>query len=90
MALEFCKRRLFTSKNRVARLMQRMGLAVVSYRKQSRIGRKPKGSGVMDNLVKRAFEAKTKNTLWIGDITYLPLQHGFLYPPTNPTFFPIS
>jgi putative transposase len=79
IALALCKRGLFTSKNRVARLMQRMGLAAVSYRKRSRIGRKPKGSGIMDNLVKRAFEAQTKNTLWVGDITYLPLQHGFLY-----------
>ncbi|MBO8164933.1 MAG: DDE-type integrase/transposase/recombinase [Brevibacillus sp.] len=52
IALELCKRGLFTSKNRVARLMQRMGLAAVSYRKRSRIGRKPKGSGIMDNLVK--------------------------------------
>ncbi|MCG5026856.1 IS3 family transposase [Anoxybacillus flavithermus] len=79
IAVALCKRGLFTSKNRVARLMQRMGLAAVSYRKRSRIGRKPKGSGIMDNLVKRAFEAQTKNTLWVGDITYLPLQHGFLY-----------
>ncbi|MBO8173520.1 MAG: transposase [Bacillaceae bacterium] len=39
IALELCKRGLFTSKNRVARLMQRMGLAAVSYRKRSRIGR---------------------------------------------------
>jgi len=79
IALELCKRGLFTSKNRVARLMQRMGLAAAAYRKRSRTGRKTKGSSIMDNLVKRAFEAKTKNTLWVGDITYIPLKHGFLY-----------
>lgn len=79
IALELCKRGLFTSKNRVARQMQRMELAAVRYRKRSRIGKKPKVSGIMENLVKRAFEAKTRNTLWVGDITYIPLKHGFLY-----------
>jgi putative transposase len=34
---------------------------------------------MVENLVQRAFSAETRNVLWVGDITYIPLQHGFLY-----------
>lgn len=79
IALELCKRGLFTSKNRVARQMQRMGLAAIPYQKRIRTGRKNRTSGIVENLVQRVFEAKTRNALWVGDITYVRLKTGFLY-----------
>ncbi len=87
IAIALCKRGLFTSKNRVARLMQRMGLAAVTYRKRSRIGRKPKGSGIMENLVKRAFEAQTKKSRSGLEIS-LTFPFGFLYLATYLDVFP--
>ncbi|WP_139488180.1 IS3 family transposase [Brevibacillus dissolubilis] len=79
IALELCKRCIFTSKNRVARLMQRMGLSAVSSRRRNQNGKKPDATRIMKNLVKRAFTTEKKNALWVGDITYIPLQTGFLY-----------
>jgi putative transposase len=79
IALELCKRGIFTSKNRVARHMQRMGLVARSWRRKHRLGRNPTAGRIVENLVQRAFSAETKNVLWVGDITYIPLQQGFLY-----------
>lgn len=79
IAIELCKRGMFTSKNRVARQMQRMGLVAVSWKKRRWIGRKPSQSRIVENLVQRAFHTQTRNTLWVGDITYIPIKPGFVY-----------
>jgi putative transposase len=80
IALELCRRGKFTSKNRVARHMQQIGLAALPWRKKRILSRKPSREGVVENLVKRVFEAKTRHVLWVGDITYIPLHTGgFLY-----------
>lgn len=79
IALELNKRGIFTSKNRVARHMQRMGLVALPWRKKRTIGRKPTAAHVVENLVQRVFESEVKNALWVGDITYIPLHTGFLY-----------
>lgn len=80
IALELCRRGKFTSKNRVARHMQRMGLTALPYRKKRVMSRKPSAEGIAENLVNRVFEAKHKHILWVGDITYIPLKTGgFLY-----------
>jgi len=80
IALELCSRGLFTSKNRVARQMQQMGLAALPWRRKYRPGRKPSAGQIVDNLVQRVFQAQERNRLWVGDITYIPLQNGrFVY-----------
>ncbi|MCY9669554.1 IS3 family transposase [Paenibacillus alginolyticus] len=80
IALELCRRGKFTSKNRVARHMQQVGLAALPWRKKKVMSRKPSAEGIAENLVKRVFDTKTKHILWVGDITYIPLQTGgFLY-----------
>ncbi|WP_083520875.1 IS3 family transposase [Alicyclobacillus kakegawensis] len=43
IALELCKRGIFTSKNHVARHMQRMGLVALPWRRKHRLGREPSG-----------------------------------------------
>lgn len=32
-----------------------------------------------DNILNQVFSAQDKNKIWVGDITYIPTKHGFLY-----------
>lgn len=67
------------SRKRVARLMREAGL----------VGRRPRRFRVTTdsthclpiaaNLVKRRFEAKAPNQLWVTDITYIDTWEGWLY-----------
>lgn len=65
-------------RKRVARLMRTSGLVGVCRRRKPR-SRRGVPDFISDDLVQRAFAAKTLNRLWIADITYLPTWSGFLY-----------
>ncbi|MEW8317495.1 MAG: IS3 family transposase [Candidatus Thiodiazotropha sp.] len=67
------------SLNHVARLMAESGL-------KARNGRNfkfyPSGNAinhVSDNLLRRNFSASAPNEKWVSDITYIKLEHGFVY-----------
>ena len=32
-----------------------------------------------ENILNRVFTTKEKNKIWVGDITYIPTNHGFQY-----------
>ncbi len=65
------------SENRVHRLCSAHGIFSVLARKK---GRRPKpGEPVHDDLVRRAFGARTRNDLWFTDITEHPTAEGKLY-----------
>jgi putative transposase len=65
------------SENRVHRLCSAHGIFSVLARKK---GRRPKPGGpVHDDLVRRAFGAKTPNQLWFTDITEHRTDEGTLY-----------
>ncbi|MBP2657060.1 MAG: integrase [Firmicutes bacterium] len=32
-----------------------------------------------ENILNRVFSTTDKNKIWVGDITYIPTRHGFLY-----------
>lgn len=32
-----------------------------------------------DNILNQVFSTKAKNEIWVGDITYIPTKHGWLY-----------
>jgi len=34
---------------------------------------------IAPNLLKKDFQAKTRNKKWVGDITYIPTDEGWLY-----------
>jgi transposase InsO family protein len=34
---------------------------------------------IAPNLLKQAFSAAMRNTMWLADITYLPTEEGWLY-----------
>jgi putative transposase len=67
-------------RKRVARLMRRAGLG------GCRRGRRTVRTTVADptaspaaNLIARDFTATAPNQLWVGDITYVPTEEGWLY-----------
>ena len=33
-----------------------------------------------ENILNQVFTSNKKNKVWVGDITYIPTKHGWLYP----------
>ena len=78
---ELKKRKIKCSENRVARLMQEMGLFAKGGRKfkvttDSWRSRKER---IADNVLARRFNVKEPNQVWCGDITYIWTDEGFMY-----------
>lgn len=67
-----------TSKNRVARHMQRMGLVSKATPKRKKYVSKRKNV-VAENLVGSMGTIAERNLVWVGDITYIPVGNGFMY-----------
>jgi putative transposase len=65
-------------RDRVARLMGRLGIAGVRRGKPRRTTI-PGGGDRPDDLVKRDFTAPAPNRLWVADLTYVPIASGFAY-----------
>jgi putative transposase len=68
-----------TSRRRVARLMRAGGLAGCCRRRRVRTTVADPAHTPAPNLVARNFAAPAPNRLWLGDITYVPTQEGWLY-----------
>ena len=74
-----CRRRATVSRKRVARLMREQGL------RGRRRGRQPRTTDsrhtlpIAANVLNRAFDVATPNTVWAGDITYLATREGWVY-----------
>ncbi len=64
---------------RISRLMSEHGLVAKGARKTYRHHSNKSHYAEKENILKRVFSAKKKNTIWVGDITYIPTRHGFLY-----------
>lgn len=65
-------------RDRVARLMRRLGITGVRRGKPRRttiVG----GDDRPDDLVHRDFTAPAPNRLWVADLTYVPIASGFAY-----------
>jgi transposase InsO family protein len=67
------------SKNRVARLMRLRHLRARQVRRFKVTTKRDKSHPVAPNLLKRDFVADRPNQKWLGDITYIPTQEGWLY-----------
>ena len=67
------------SENRVARLMRLRGLRARQTKTYKTTTKRNKGDPVAPNLLKRDFEAEGPNEKWLGDITYIPTEEGWLY-----------
>ncbi len=67
------------ARKRVARLMRAAGLTGCHRRRRVRTTVADPTRPPAPNLVARAFTASAPNRLWIGDITYVATQEGWLY-----------
>jgi len=75
---ELANNDIHTSKKRVARIMKKLGLqakgAPERYRKTNTPSRQKRA-----NLLDRVFSVNDRNSVWVGDITYVPTKQGFLH-----------
>lgn len=73
------RRRVVCGKNRVARLMREDGLRARSRRKFKATTDSNHRHPVAPNLLNRQFDVSKPDTVWLGDITYIPTSEGWLY-----------
>jgi transposase InsO family protein len=66
-------------KNRVARLMRQEGLAGRRRRRFKRTTQSRHNLPVAPNLLAQDFTSTRPNQKWVGDITYIPTDEGWLY-----------
>jgi putative transposase len=66
-------------KNRIARLMRENGIFSRLRRKYKATTNSNHRLPVAPNLLDQDFTADKPNTKWVGDITYIPTDEGFLY-----------
>jgi transposase InsO family protein len=67
------------ARKRVARLMREQGLQGRRRCRQPRTTDSRHSFPVTDNVLNRAFDVATPNTVWVGDITYLATREGWVY-----------
>ena len=76
---ELKKQAIYLSRRRIGRLMQEDGLYVQTRRKFKVTTDSKHTKPVAPNLLERQFTADTPNTVYVGDITYIPTREGWLY-----------
>jgi transposase InsO family protein len=67
------------NEKRVARLMAELGIAGKSGRKKLRTTERDPAATPAGDLVERDFSADTPDELYVGDITYIPTDEGWLF-----------
>jgi putative transposase len=76
---ELKRRGIKTSNHRVRRLMNEHGLVSVLRVKYKATTNSNHNYPVAPNLLRKDFAAEKANQKWVGDITYIPTQEGWLY-----------
>jgi len=66
-------------KNRVARIMREAGIRSRTKRKFKATTNSKHNLPVAPNLLNQDFTVKAPNLAWVGDITYIPTNEGWLY-----------
>ena len=66
-------------KNRVARIMREAGIRSRRKKKFKATTNSRHSLPVADNLLDQNFTAETPDSVWVGDITYVATQEGWLY-----------
>jgi transposase InsO family protein len=69
---------------RTARLMRQEGLQGHRPRRRRSLTKPDEGAPPIPDLVGRAFQPQLLDTVWCGDITYIPTGEGWLYLATAP------
>ena len=70
---------ILCGKHRVRRLMREQGLVAKQTKRYKRTTKANPDHQLAPNLLDGDFEAKSPNTKWCADITYIPTQEGWLY-----------
>ena len=73
------QRHVKVNPKRVSRLMSEHGLIAKGARKSYRYQPNKKTYDEKENILNQVFTANEKNRVWVGDITYIPTRHGWLY-----------
>lgn len=76
---EMLKKGYQISRKRVCKLMKQQELYCKTKRKFKHTTDSNHNLPIAPNLVNRAFTPKQKNEVYVGDITYIPTQEGWLY-----------
>jgi transposase InsO family protein len=67
------------SENRVARRMQKNAIVAKTKRRFKVTTQSKHKHPVAENVLKQNFNAKSQNTIWVSDITYIWTREGWLY-----------
>lgn len=67
------------NEKRVSRIMSQKGLIAKGAKKPYRYYPNHSQYTEQENILNRVFTTNKKNKVWVGDITYIPTRHGFLY-----------
>jgi len=70
---------LSCGRNRVARLMRKLGIKAKTKRRFKATTDSKHNLPVASNLLGQDFEVAAPNKVWVADITYIPTQQGWLY-----------
>ena len=73
------QRNIKVNEKRVSRIMSEQGLIAKGSRKPYRYYPNRTQYEERENILNQVFTANEKNKVWVGDITYIPTRHGFLY-----------
>ena len=73
------KNGVFISRHRIGKLMVKAGLSCKTKRKFKVTTDSKHNKPVSPNLLNRQFHVTQPDTYWVGDITYIPTQKGWLY-----------
>lgn len=73
------QKKVTVSRRRVTRLMKESNLAVKTKRKFKATTDSNHNQPIAPNLLDRKFDVSELNRYWVGDITYVPTEEGWLY-----------
>ncbi|MGI8633519.1 MAG: IS3 family transposase [Solirubrobacterales bacterium] len=76
---QLCRQGSGVNHKRVERIMAELGLQGACGRRKLRTTVRDPGAAPAPDLVQRHFTAPEPDTLWIGDLTYIPTDEGWLY-----------
>lgn len=73
------QQRIHVNAKRVCKLMSENGLVAKGTRKFYQYQANKTIYDEKENILNKIYKASEKNQIWVGDITYIPTKHGWLY-----------
>jgi transposase InsO family protein len=68
-----------SSLGRVRRRMRHLGIKARQFKCRRQSSKVVRSLGYSDNLLQRNFNVNKPNQVWVGDITYVRVSHGWMY-----------